>query len=689
MIYPTITDYISSVLISESFRTKSFLRPLLDSNKQPIFIAGGPAVVFKMYDVNNPKKFYALKLFTQEVENRERNFREIHTYIKENPNEYFIDYEYISEEIWVNDNEYPILLMNWIEGETLSSYIKKQCENNNTENLKKLAGKFDAMALWLLKKPIAHGDLKPDNIIITPYGDLKLVDYDGMYVPSLQGTNSLELGTAEYRHPKRTSKDFNSNLDDFPILVLSLSLHTLSKKPSIYQHQKGGDALLFRSQDYKQILSFPHFQYFQENQEDQILFPRFAMLQYSITQPIIQLQGLKTLIESTAIYKELTTKVEEEDGEWIDEYGVKYSANRKKLIKGNKDLITYKIKEGCRVICDNAFFQYKSLTSIEIPNSVTSIGDSAFYSCESLESIVIPNSVTSIGDSAFSSCENLQSIEIPNSVTSIGTSAFSGCTNLINIELSNSLKIIKDGVFSKCTSIKSIKIPDSVISIGKCIFNNNNDDLFEHGGVFEDCINLDIIDIPNSVVKIADRAFWGCENLKIIIIPDSVFYIGYEAFGNCKSLEVVHNSDSLIKIGFDAFYYCKSLNSVVVPFEIEIILGASFPENYDPEYYDPESYKSGDYNSIDYSQYTSAIWSLEKLEEEVYDYGYDDYDNYQNKKNNYYYIDKSRYPRFTCDDIPYYDDGLSYSKYGGAYGYDDDTIDSAFEGDPENYWNID
>lgn len=29
------------------------------------------------------------------------------------------------------------------------------------------------------------------------------------------------------------------------------------------------------------------------------------------------------------------------------------------------------------------------------------------------------------------------------------------------------------------------------------------------------------------------------------------------------------------------------------------------------------------------------------------------------------------------------------SKYGGAYGFDDDTIDSAFEGDPENYWNID
>lgn len=44
-------------------------------------------------------------------------------------------------------------------------------------------------------------------------------------------------------------------------------------------------------------------------------------------------------------------------------------------------------------------------------------------------------------------------------------------------------------------------------------------------------------------------------------------------------------------------------------------------------------------------------------------------------------------------DYDHYDDyddySPSYDKYGGAYGYDDDTIDSAFEGDPENYWNID
>ena len=36
-----------------------------------------------------------------------------------------------------------------------------------------------------------------------------------------------------------------------------------------------------------------------------------------------------------------------------------------------------------------------------------------------------------------------------------------------------------------------------------------------------------------------------------------------------------------------------------------------------------------------------------------------------------------------------YDEYISsYEKYNGAYGLDDQTIDSAFEGDPSNYWNI-
>ena len=137
-------------------------------------------------------------------------------------------------------------------------------------------------------------------------------------------------------------------------------------------------------------------------------------------------QGLHLLL-----VKPVSTKATEEDGEWVDKYEVKYSADRKKLIKWKKALYNYNILEGTVVICNEAFDWCKSLGSIAIPDSVTLIGDRAFYGCENLKSIIIPNLVTSIGDRAFCRCKKLRSIAIPDSVTSIGDGAFSYCPDLI------------------------------------------------------------------------------------------------------------------------------------------------------------------------------------------------------------------------------------------------------------------
>ena len=103
-----------------------------------------------------------------------------------------------------------------------------------------------------------------------------------------------------------------------------------------------------------------------------------------------------------------------------------------------------------------AFEYCTSITSIDIPNSVTSISDSAFSSCSGLTSINIPSGVTYIGDDAFRECYGLTNIDIPNSVTNIGMSAFNGCSGLTSINIPNSVTHIGQYAFSSCSGLTSI-----------------------------------------------------------------------------------------------------------------------------------------------------------------------------------------------------------------------------------------
>ena len=202
-------------------------------------------------------------------------------------------------------------------------------------------------------------------------------------------------------------------------------------------------------------------------------------------------------------------------------------------------------------IGEYAFYYCSKLTSIEIPASVTSIGYEAFYGCSSLTSVTFAENsqLTSIGNYAFYNCSSLTSIEIPASVTSIGRYAFqnSSLTSITFAENSQ-LTSIGNHAFWYCSSLTSIEIPEGVTSIGN--------------GAFGKCSYLTSIEIPASVTGIGDDAFYGCNSLISIKIPESVTSIGSYAFYYCNDLASIEIPEGVTSIGIYAFEGCSSLTSI-------------------------------------------------------------------------------------------------------------------------------
>ena len=207
---------------------------------------------------------------------------------------------------------------------------------------------------------------------------------------------------------------------------------------------------------------------------------------------------------------------------------------------------------------DQAFYYFKRVTSVTIPNTVTSIGDFSFYFCENLVDITIPNSVISIGRNAFADCTGLSSITISNSVTTIGYAAFFECSALTEVNIPNSVTTIGDHAFRSCSRLTSVTIPNSITSLE---------------GVFIDCTGLTSVTIPNSVTSM-NRTFSGCTGLSSVVIPNSVTSMD-ETFAGCTKLTSITIPNSVTSMD-GTFSGCTGLTSVVIPNSVTSMNGTFF-----------------------------------------------------------------------------------------------------------------
>jgi serine/threonine protein kinase len=247
MPFPLIDEYMLAVQDTDNFLKLKGIVPVMNKDNKPYFAAGGFAVVFKMTKGNQK---IALKCFTRENKDRKRRFEAISAFLKALASEYFVGYEYLANELYVDGTEYDVVAMDWVEGQTLGNYLKEKIAKNDRNALKTISDKMDALAKTLLGLPLAHGDLKPDNIMVNSAGELRLVDYDGMFVPDFEGENSPEMGTPAYQHPLRKESDYHRNLDDVSLLILCCSLRAIAENPLLMQGSDG-EVLIFSEQDLK------------------------------------------------------------------------------------------------------------------------------------------------------------------------------------------------------------------------------------------------------------------------------------------------------------------------------------------------------------------------------------------------------------------------------------------------------
>ena len=410
MQYPLISEYVRAIQdASNNLDELAHLVPVQDDHGEPYRSSGAFAVVFKMKD-EQTGKCYALKCFTEEQEGRAEAYRQIADELEFVDSSYITSVKYLDKEIFVDssceEDEFPVLLMDWIDGETMENYIAENYQDNYAMDM--LCYRFCKMAAWLRSQPFAHGDIKPDNIMVRPDGNLTLVDYDGMFVPAMKGQKSPTIGTKDFSHPLRTVDDFDETIDDFALASIALSLKAISLKPSLLDEYGAADRLLFSAADYRDLSKSKVMTALQELMNDEEFTALLSMFLLANAKKNLEMCSFNYFSLINNLFGKgsiISTEANEDDlSDCEIEDFVNYSKDGVKLLSASFLKGTYIVKEGVKVICNGAFKDCYDLSELVIPESVEYIGEGVFKGCNNLHRITIPFSLRKFTGNPFCGC---------------------------------------------------------------------------------------------------------------------------------------------------------------------------------------------------------------------------------------------------------------------------------------------
>jgi hypothetical protein len=248
MPYPQIVEYHEAV----QHPSQAFVDPELkqgavaeNSLGLPLVMSGGFALT---YAVTTPRRKCAVRCFHREIPAIQQKYDAISKKLRSLTNGCFVYFDFQQSGINVRQQTFPIVRMDWVEGDTLGIWLDKHFDDPRA--LEKARTDFAAIARFLEQKGIAHGDIQNGNVMVAN-GEIKLIDYDGMFVPGMRPGNGSETGHKHFQHPDRRVSDFGPKMDRFSFIAVDLSLRAVIEDKSLYaKFREGGETVVFKANDF-------------------------------------------------------------------------------------------------------------------------------------------------------------------------------------------------------------------------------------------------------------------------------------------------------------------------------------------------------------------------------------------------------------------------------------------------------
>lgn len=268
MKWPTHTDYQDSIQSPEICFEDADLKTGQVANDMlglPRVMSGNFASV---YELTTAQGHWAIRCFVRQVPGQQGRYARLSEHLAKLTTPYLVKFQFIQRGILVLGDWYPAMKMEWVAGVPLNVYVEEN--HKNAEIMTGLAAKWRDLVNELRRQQVAHGDFQHGNVMVTPQGELRLVDYDGMFVPAFGRGRSPELGHANFQHPRRTPDYYDERLDNFSAITIYLSFLALAKDPGLWQKFYLGDNLVLASADFRNPRNSPAMHQLKQNPDPRV-----------------------------------------------------------------------------------------------------------------------------------------------------------------------------------------------------------------------------------------------------------------------------------------------------------------------------------------------------------------------------------------------------------------------------------